>query len=250
MADNETGTNIEISPAVSGEEETTYAEGTYLTVKGIALIGKLLACEGELKLTRVSCGSGTPPEGTSPRAMTELAHYECEGAIASCENTGDGEATVSIQVSSEGMEKGFSCSEIGLWAEDPEDGEILYTYVMLSDHPEWIRAGSLAVNKIAEFTIVFIVDNIPIVTAYINPNAFATQIDLSKYALKNHRHSIDDIDGLRDWMIWIENQIAILIDLMNGDMPDGYTYTANFSTLSDTEIIEGRWNQTARTIEA
>ena len=66
MADNETGTNIEISPAVSGEEETTFAEGTYLTAKGIALIGKLLACEGELKLTRVSCGSGTPPEGTSP----------------------------------------------------------------------------------------------------------------------------------------------------------------------------------------
>ena len=245
--------NNENTPTGNNENETepqTYGEGTYLTAKGISLIGKLLACEGELRLTRVSCGNGDLPEGKTPRTMTELSQYQCEGTIASCESNGNGEATVTIQVSSEGLGSGFACKEIGIWAEDPDDGEILYTYVMLSEHPEWIRSTSAAVNKIAEFTIVFIVDSIPVVTAYINPAAYATQIDLSRYALKNHRHTIDDIDGLREWMIYIENRILILYDLIKGDMPDSTSYNADFRTLSNIEVIEGRWDSDARTINA
>ena len=63
--------------------EISFNDGSYLTEKGNALIGKLLASEGTLKFTKVTAGDGSIPSGKSPEGMTELGNYVTDGLIAS-----------------------------------------------------------------------------------------------------------------------------------------------------------------------
>lgn len=150
--------------------EISFNDGSYLTEKGNALIGKLLASEGTLKFTKVTAGDGSIPSGKSPEGMTELGNYVTDGLIASVSSSATGEASVVVQISSIDLAQGFSCTELGLWAEDPDEGDILYAYLYLQQHPEWIRADADAVNKLATFTIITIVKNVALVTAVINPS--------------------------------------------------------------------------------
>ena len=216
--------------------EISFNDGSYLTEKGNALIGKLLASEGTLKFTKVTAGDGSIPSGKSPEGMTELGNYVTDGLIAS--------------VSSSATAQGFSCTELGLWAEDPDEGDILYAYLYLQQHPEWIRADADAVNKLATFTIVTIVKNVALVTAVINPEAFATMDDLAKYALIGHSHTISDIIGLQDILDKHGADIDLLNDLVSGDMPGGVTFSADFAGLTNITIIDGVWNKNTKLVEA
>lgn len=151
--------------------EIGYNDGSYLTQKGNDLIAKLMASGEGLQFTRVSVGDGSIPSGSSPDSMTDLGHEVMDGMIASIANSNNGEVSIVAQVSSVGVETGFNATELGLWATDPDEGEILYTYLSLQEHPEWIRPDGDAVNKLATFTLVTIVSSVSIVTAIINPDA-------------------------------------------------------------------------------
>ncbi len=118
--------------------------------KGNDLIAKLMASGEGLQFTRVSVGDGSIPSGSSPDSMTDLGHRQVmDGMIASIANSNNGEVSIVAQVSSVGVETGFNATELGLWATDPDEGEILYTYLSLQEHPEWIRPDGDAVNKLA-----------------------------------------------------------------------------------------------------
>lgn len=227
-----------------------YSDGSYLTRKGNALIAKLLASQGQLTFTRATVGSGTIPAGKSPEEMTDLAHYEMDGMIAAIENPRSGEASVVVQVLSLELEQGFNATELALWAIDPDEGEILYAYLTLAQHPEWIRPDGDPVNKLATFTLITVVGGVQLVSATINPDAFARAADLAKYALIGHSHQIGDIIGLSDALTDITGDIALLNDLMSGDMPGGIVFSADLLGLSNVHISDGVYNQATRRIEA
>jgi len=205
-----------------------YADGSYLTEKGKALIAKLLASKGQLTFTKVTVGSGTVPEGLTPEKMTNLAHYEMDGMIAAIDNPQSGEVSVVAQVISLGLEQGFNATELMLWAADPDEG----------------------VNKLATFTLITVVSGVALVSAIIHPDAFARAVDLAKYALIGHSHVVGDIIGLQDTLDKQTADIALLNDLVSGDMPGGITFAADFLTLSNVRIDDGVYNQSARRIEA
>lgn len=229
---------------------STYTDGSYITTKGNTLIGKLLASGGELTFTKATVGDGSVPSGQTPESMTDLGHYVMDGMIASISNPGAGEASVVVQVSSIGVEEGFNVKELGLYATDPDEGEILYSYLSLQEHPEWIRPDGDPVNKLASFTLVVVVSSVALVSAVINPDAFAKASDLANYALIGHAHQIGDIVGLQDILNTHSAEIDLLNDLVSGDMPGGITFDANFYNLSNVSIIDGVWNQSSRRIEA
>ena len=209
--------------------EIGYNDGSYLTQKGNDLIAKLMASGEGLQFTRVSVGDGSIPSGSSPDSMTDLGHEVMDGMIASIANSNNGEVSIVAQVSSVGVETGFNATELGLWATDPDEGEILYTYLSLQEHPEWIRPDGDAVNKLATFTLVTIVSSVSIVTAIGGAVLFCLWAEI-----------LDDYG----------DEIDLLSDLISGDMPGGITFSADFATLSNVTIIDGVWNQTARLIEA
>jgi hypothetical protein len=161
---------------------TAFLDGSYITLKGNALIAKLLASKGPLNFTRATVGVGEIPEGYTPETMTDLTEFKKEGLIASIDNPQNGEASVVVQVFSAGVNMGFAATQLILWAHDPGEGEIAYTFVNLAAAPEWIRPETDPVQKLATFTLNVIVSSVPLVNATINPLALARAIDLQHHS--------------------------------------------------------------------
>lgn len=170
-----------------------YTDGSYLTTQGLALITKLLASGSELTFVKATVGDGELPEGSAPQSMTALSHEIMDGSIASIKRQDDGQVSVSVQINSEKITTGFYATELGLWATDPDNGTILYAYLYIGNHPEYLRPAGETVNKIATFNLVTLVSDIDIVTATIDTDAFAKAEDLQNYAPKTHTHDASQL---------------------------------------------------------
>lgn len=151
-----------------------FEDGSYASLAGVSLIGKVLAGRCSMKYTRASAGSGQIPEGMTPKTMTGSAGYVMDAAISSVTNPVDGECQVTVQIKSDDVDTGFYLTNIVLFAEDPDEGEVPFTYLSLENEPEWIRPASSIVGKFATFDVIAAVGDVDAVTAIIDPEAIAS----------------------------------------------------------------------------
>ena len=151
---------------------------TVLTDSGLRLIGKLLAQQGALKITRAVVGDGQLPEGSEPEARTGLVSPLMGAQISECLSSGNGEATIAVQLNSPDVETGFFVREIGVYALDPDLGEILYAYLTYGNRPEWIRPSSSKNPKLITFYLTIILDQISQVDVEISLGALVYRREL------------------------------------------------------------------------
>ena len=152
-----------------------FEDGSYSSAPGIALIAKVLAGRCQMHYTRAAVGKGEIPEGESPKTMREHAEYVMDAKISAITNPVDGECQVTVQINSSDVEQGFYATGILLYAADPDEGEVPYTYLVLENGPEWIRPASSAVGKLATFDLIAAVGEVDRVTATIDPNSIVTR---------------------------------------------------------------------------
>ena len=88
------------------------------------------------------------------------------------------------------MESGFYVKNLLLYAEDPDDGEVPFTCLVLENEPEWIRPSSATVGKLATFDIIAAVGDVDNVTATIDPDALVTR-DLVQQFIAEHNADPD-----------------------------------------------------------
>lgn len=172
--------------------------GTVITNKGLALMSKLLALEGELRFTRAAVGDGEVPGGIAYAVLTGLSHEIADASIASCTYKGDAQSTITLQVSSVGLKKGFLVKEVGLFAEDPNEGEILYAYLPLQSDPQYIYAANSNVLKYAEFELTVVVGAMTSVTAVINPRSLLTYEQIVHTMDETEPDNIPGMDLIQD----------------------------------------------------
>lgn len=162
-----------------------FEDGCYGSMPGVALIGKVLAGRCGMRYTRVAAGKGEIPEGETPKTMTAPAGYVMDAVISAVTNPVDGECQVTVQINSAQVETGFYCTGLLLYAEDPDLGEVPYTYLNLENEPEWIRPASSLVGKLATFDIIAAVGDVDTVTAFIDPEAIATNAAVEQRLLEH-----------------------------------------------------------------
>lgn len=184
-----------------------YEDGCYGSIKGIALIGKVLAGRCKMHYTRVAVGKGTLPEGVSPKTLEEPPEYVMDAMIASVTNPLDGECQVGVQINSANVEKGFYAKWLILYAEDPDDGEVPYTALRLEDEPEWIRPKTSIVGKLAHFDIIAAVGDVDEVFASIDPEALVT-VDAVKTMLSEHSRDPEAHADIRKSLADLEAKVG------------------------------------------
>ena len=156
-------------------EHAIQATGTFVVSKGFRLLTKLAASQGSLQFTRAAVGTGKPPEGYSPESMIGLNAYKIDAEIADY-GVQDDMAYITVQVSSDNVTEGFLVTEVGVFAEDPDEGEILYGYMDISTDPTYIYAnGSTNRSKFAEFTLYVLVGSVSNVIAAVTPGSIITR---------------------------------------------------------------------------
>lgn len=151
-----------------------YQDGNYGTLAGIALIGKVLAGRCTLKYTKATVGKGSIPDGKTPKTMDGSAEYVMDVPISGITNPVDGECQVSVQISSASVTTGFYCTNVVLYAQDPDSGEIPFTYLVMENEPEWIHPSSSSVGKLAAIDLISAVGDVDRVEATIDEDTIAT----------------------------------------------------------------------------
>lgn len=177
-----------------------------LTAKGAALLAK--AQTGEtLTFTRFQIGDGEIPVGAAMSDTVALVHPLMYLQIAGLTHSGS-TATIKTTFANAGASSDFWWREVGLLAQDPVEGEILYAYANAGDKADHIPAPSSTAVSFA-FAMIAKVDNAKQVSAVIDPSVvFVTDKMLKDYATKSdlaqaleekapliHTHGTEEITG-------------------------------------------------------
>ena len=159
--------------------------GAILTNKGRALAAKVEAGTCKLELTKLKVGDGTPSDLES---MTDLASPKQNIGISSITPSEAGECDIECVITNKDLDKGFYMREMGIFATDPDEGEILYA-VQTDTHPDYLQAKGTSATLSIALHVTIAITNTDSVTAVINPAGLLTSADLDKHNTSDDAHS-------------------------------------------------------------
>ena len=110
-----------------------------LTKKGLNLHAKVEAGTTLLKVTKMAVGSGVLGDDEDTQDVTALKHEELKVDISMAKAQDNGLCVITGILTNENVNVGFYAKEMALFAEDPDEGEILYQYASDSK-PDWVPA--------------------------------------------------------------------------------------------------------------
>ena len=237
--------------------------GFTVTDKGRSLIAKLLAGK-QFSLSRIMVGSGSCPDDKEPRTLTDLV--EPVAAATSTTPTYDG-ARVSMIVEyrsdlNGGLDHGFWLREFGVFAYDPDDGEVLIYYGCLGDYPQWVSAASNTGVDVRRFPVCIVIGDDSGVEVDYNCEAWMTAEDVEHYCiftmlpvfLAEAQKLIDEHDNDPNAHFSIQNLVTSmnarlsLLELLLNTNVDGNPFKVTFESL-DGVSVEGVWNTRAKRID-
>lgn len=149
----------------------------YLTNKGANLLAKSQAGV-VINFTKVGIGKGDLPVGTQIPAVTALFDKVKDLNIASI-TTSSQQAQIGFQFVNTGIATAFLWKELGLYATDPDEGEILYAYAHSGENADLIPAQAQSAIEFL-FNMIVKISNTTQVTATIdNSLIFALKGDIT-----------------------------------------------------------------------
>lgn len=148
----------------------------YLTNKGANLLAKSQAGV-VINFTKVGIGKGDLPVGTQIPTITALVDKVKDLPVAGV-TTNNAQAQIQFQFINTGIATAFLWKELGLYATDPDEGEILYAYGHTGEQADQIPAQAQASIEFL-FNMIVKISNTTQVTATIdNSLIFATKTDI------------------------------------------------------------------------
>lgn len=159
-------------------------KGGILTTKGKALAAKVEAGTCKLTLTKLKVGDGSP---TELEALTDLASPKQNIGISNIVASDDGTCDVEGVLTNEDLTSGYYLRELGLFATDPDDGEILYA-VTTDNNPDYLQANSSATALSMAIHMTIVITSADSVAAVLNPAGLLTQKDLAAHNVATDAH--------------------------------------------------------------
>lgn len=164
-----------------------------LTKQGLKLQAKVDAGNA-MQLTKCRLGSGTIGSGQQLEDLTELVAPVQTLPIASVTYSDDSHACIiSAVTDNSAVTTGYYLREFGLYAKDPDDGEILYA-VASDSEPDFIPAKGTSTVISQEIGVALTFANASNVTAAVNTSATATISYVNTY-VTNAVADLKDMTG-------------------------------------------------------
>ena len=188
-----------------------------MTDVGAALQAKVNAGKTKLTFTKIKVGSGV--NATNPLALTDVisSKWETTNFVVKLEGK---IVSVDTVITNIGIHEAFRMSEIGLFAQDPDNGEILYAY-LTDPEPDRMPAESGSVVVSQELTIGMVFSNTGNVSLTVNIGALITREQLTE-AVKQHNTDIsshppitDQIKAILGSANWKDSPASTLVTIKN-----------------------------------
>lgn len=155
-----------------------------MTDVGADLQAKVNAGKTKLTFTKIKVGSGV--NATNPLALTDVISSKWETTNFVVKQEGK-IVSVDTFITNNGITEAFRMSEIGLFAQDPDKGEVLYAY-LTDPEPDRMPAegGSVVVSQ--ELTIGMVFSNTGNVLLTVNMGALVTHEQLEAHNADANAH--------------------------------------------------------------
>jgi hypothetical protein len=238
--------------------------GFTITIAGRVLLAKLLASE-TLAISRVMVGSGFLPEGLNPAELTDLIAPVAQATLTDPIVLGN-VASFTVEYRSDmngGLDHGFWLSEFGVFAIDPDEGEILLYYATLGDRPQYVtefRTDSVDIRRFpisivltsgeVDVILTFPSDSLMTVEElknYIHYYILPEFVDLSAERIAAHNVDPAAHQDIRNYVMQMESRIRRLEDMVVNDVI-GNSFLYTFDSL-DGLVVTGVWNQAMQRLE-
>lgn len=196
-----------------------------LTRKGIALLAKAQAEKKTISFTRAVTGNGEYEDGEDLARRTELKSYQQEFAPTTIQRQNETNVYVRFSITNNPsygpLEHGYYVTEIGLMADDPDEGEILYGIAIAEeDKADYLPAYNNLLPAVIGVDFLIEVDNAESVTITTDLSAYATNADLNAKA---------------DRIAWDEDESKLLLKA-NGEVISECTITIKNVDLSELAV--------------
>lgn len=167
-----------------------------ITERGRNLDAKVRAGRTNMVFTKFKFGSG---QLGSYETATDLAEPRLNVGITSIEPVETGVTEVSTTITNAAVATGFNMREVGLFAKDPDLGEILYL-VMTDPSYDFLPAKGGATVISVDFSIFIGVDDAGNTTAVLDPNGLLKVRDLTAHNNDTDAHTpLFTTDSTPDW---------------------------------------------------
>lgn len=237
--------------------------GFVITSVGWTLLTKMLAGT-QLEISRIMVGSGRVADTVDPATLTELI---APVALATSTTPVIENNTVSFTVEyrsdlNGGLDEGFWLNEFGIYAIDPDAGEILLYYATLGDYPQYVSPYTNGSVDIRRYPVsIVLTSDLDVVIGY-PALAFMTSEDVVEYInvtvlpvlegdmqelIDAHNVSPDAHLSIQNDVNDVELRVGRLEDMLLNNI-EGNPYLITFGTL-DGLVVQGVWNQSRQRIE-
>lgn len=145
---------------------------TVITKKGHNLMTKLIAGTATAQFTKISTSSATL---TQPQLenLTVLAEVKQSTLVSKVLRTNNATVIVEGAINNDGLAVGYYLKAIGLYATDPQEGEILYS-VTIAETPDYVPAFNGLTSTGIYLKLYTTVSNSSNVSIEVDPAAVAT----------------------------------------------------------------------------
>jgi len=189
--------------------------GTILTQRGRNLLAKAQT-GATLTFTKIKLGDGFWSSNTDPTLLDDLVSPKMDLPIEDLRIVGDGTVRLRFVLTNTGLSQGFFMREIGIYAQDPDLGEILYAVAYAGDLADFIPSDG--VTKVENVVDIYtVIANAQNVTAVISDTVvLATRRDIDELA-----QSLDNLSSQ------VNSQLTSQIDNLTQQLNDTASTLSN-----------------------
>lgn len=215
-----------------------------LTYSGDALMVKALAGDATLKFTKFKIGNGKQQAEATLKDLTDLINPLMEVSIKSIERNQNNVVLNSNNYFNSDITEDIHWNELGVYAEDPDDGEVLFAVLNYPDLIEYIPAVTNGISIENEFAVMLLISSDVEVSAVIKSIQYVT-----KDELEEHMYNTDNPHNVTATDVGLENVKNVLFSENEVDFETGQKLV-NFN-VKDTlkSIISVCWSAVDRLIK-
>ena len=194
-------------------------QGAILTNKGRSLQAKVEGGLCQLALTKLKTGDGTLAPGQTLEALTDLVSPKQNIGISAIVVDEDQPGVVYVKgiLSNAELTTGYLVKELGLFATDPDDGEILYA-VTVDSNPDYLQDNTSATVITEALKLAIAVSNTSDVVATLDPEGLLTVEDMDIHNADEDAHDgiLEKVSELLgDIVTHLASSAAISISSLN-----------------------------------
>lgn len=197
-------------------------ENAVITQQGLALQSKLIA-GNTLDITKVQIGTGTV---SVPLLYKQTALQDVKktlSQVTSITYPEEGKCAIKINITNDDVTSGYTAQQIGFFADDPDDGEILYFIAQAESGQGTVVPSKTEMPGFStEWTFTFQYGQADNVSVTVDPSNTVSQSEMESYLSK----TIDDLKGDADGLASLDS---------DGKIPTSQlpSYDAEFSALME-----------------